>query len=1273
MTHRVPAAHTTSPTTATRLARTLATWCVSVITIIVALALGTEVSGAQQVAATEQTLNASEIHDIQQAREFAVEMLGTNFASSRAAAEAALRGGEVELEAYSNGGLLEARVQDLRQIAVTISAVSGPAVQAAAKKAIGAGDEQSLATFIDSGWPQAQQVDDRDITWRASQAPAGTSLKGAADKALQTNTADALSDFATTGQDAAKAHDRRREVYNLTRSTSPAVARGAQEAIQVGTDTAIESYLRYGQFVAAAQDAEKMSIEELVGSAVSEADKARNAASLAAQNADQAKRATEAARQATERSKAEAQAADAAQVRAGNAAAQAGKLANQSALAADNAVAAAADARTALQQTADALSRAASAASRARIAAQEASARASAAGMDASQARQARIAAENARNAAAAADKAAQSFVHADAAWGYAQSAGSAASSAAGNADAAAAAASDAAAAAGDGDAAAADARAGAARAREAAGRARAAANEVDGLVVRIKSLVQQARQAAKEAAEHARRSAKAAEDAAAEADKAITSAQKAGVNAQDAQVAANKAVEAVNLAFEISKLARDAADQRLAQEAAYLKDQADQSRAAQDAVDAAQNQERTRRDQLTADMRALGANTLVDGDGTDNPTTNFSGDMGQLRQSIIAAATVGGPAVSGAAKTALASGSDADLRQFATDGYRSAASMDERAQLDQWWTTDPNEDVRFDSGYYANAAEDVVHWFATDGVEDIRKPALVQQVWQIRGSGGASVQAAADAALQADTFDALDGFINGGGFDKARYEDQLRFAYDLTRTGTPEVKAAAEAAVRGDRAGLNEFVTIESSRRAAADAQRATHDGYINGLLQKGFSAAQSAAQSAAKAQQSYFAARGDAVKANQYATEAASWAGKAQVSAQQAGEHVRSAEGSLRFAQEQQQRAHAAADQAEADAAQATSNADQAESYAADARQSASQAASSAASARASADAAGQDANLAAQAANDAYKSAWDKWHAEQAEIQADQDRSAEAGQPSDSPQGMLDIIKGQIGKEALDLVLEIIGVTDVLNCMKGQISGCLMAAVGLIPWTKLGKVALAMPAIRKLAGKTGSILEAFKKRSGALANKLDNARNTPACPVNFGASYSAQKPVFTFGVHRTDYAGSEPRFSNVVSLKCSIRSTPTIPFRGGNYYRLGTGTLLPLGGKRLQRHHILSSEVIKSNPNHIPAGMKRNNAPAIQMTPADHQLTLSWGNSGRAIAYRAKQAELVRQGRIDDVFQLEVDFIQETFGAKYDYALKEMLKDAQDRGFISKAVQA
>lgn len=108
-----------------------------------------------------------------------------------------------------------------------------------------------------------------------------------------------------------------------------------------------------------------------------------------------------------------------------------------------------------------------------------------------------------------------------------------------------------------------------------------------------------------------------------------------------------------------------------------------------------------------------------------------------------------------------------------------------------------------------------------------------------------------------------------------------------------------------------------------------------------------------------------------------------------------------------------------------------------------------------------------------------------------------------------------------------------------------------------------------------------------------------------------------------------------------------------------------------RNLQRHHILSSDVIKKNPNDIPAGMNRNNAPAIQMTPADHRRTESWGRSREAKAYRAKQAELVRQGRIDDVFKLEVEFIQKTFGNKYNDALDEMLKDAKHRGFISSDV--
>lgn len=146
----------------------------------------------------------------------------------------------------------EAKRQDLAQILVIISGLSGQKVQEEAAKALSSNDPVVMAEFMENGWQSAQVVDDRAVAWEASQAPDGSSLKAAADAALQENTPDALSEFAATGADIARAHDRRREMYELTNSPFPAVAAGASEAIQVGTDTAIESYLRYGQFVDAA-------------------------------------------------------------------------------------------------------------------------------------------------------------------------------------------------------------------------------------------------------------------------------------------------------------------------------------------------------------------------------------------------------------------------------------------------------------------------------------------------------------------------------------------------------------------------------------------------------------------------------------------------------------------------------------------------------------------------------------------------------------------------------------------------------------------------------------------------------------------------------------------------------------------------------------------------------------------------------------------------------------------------------------------------------------
>ena len=279
----------------------------------------------------------------------------------------------------------------------------------------------------------------------------------------------------------------------------------------------------------------------------------------------------------------------------------------------------------------------------------------------------------------------------------------------------------------------------------------------------------------------------------------------------------------------------------------------------------------------------------------------------------------------------------------------------------------------------YANAAPEVIDWFINDEVKTLRLPELIDTTWKLRETQGDNTRTAADAALRDGGYDTLDDFVNGGGYDKARYSDQLQQAYHLVENGGPEL----EAAIVGDRKTLDEFITIEQYRRASLDANREAHNDHIDSMLATGHNIANLAGELASNAQAAYEYSQGSAQTARQYADAAAEYAGFAQQASQRAQEFAASAQQSLDFAKQQQARAHQAAAFAEADAAEATANADQATSYAIDARVLANAAADSAISARASAAAAGQDAALAAQAADDAFRIAVEKELAEQAEL--------------------------------------------------------------------------------------------------------------------------------------------------------------------------------------------------------------------------------------------------------------------------------------------------
>ncbi|MFS0212382.1 HNH endonuclease [Corynebacterium striatum] len=1090
-------------------------------------------SQADAIAQDDSQRLAEKITASAEARSFAVSMLDSPFTSSRQAAVDALGGSAKQWDDYVTTNRDAAQQQDLRQILTTLASVGGPSVQSRANELLASGTTEEMGEFIETGWQQAQARDDRETAWKAAEAPDGSALKWAADAALQDNSPEALSEFAATGEDTARAHDRRREVYDLTNSPLPTVASNAAEALQVGTDTAIEEFLRYGQFVAATQDAEQMDISQLVEMSIKEAETATNENNKAWMQADRAARAAEAARIATEKSRDEALAADAAQNRAGNAAIAAGNLAAQSAQVADEAVAASQEARRALQQTADALSRAASAAARAQAAAASAASAANAAAYDANAARGARIAAEQARNAAEQARNAAQAYDHAAEAAGYAQSAGQAAGSAAANADAAAAAATDAANAAGVSEQAAAEARAGAARARAAAARARSAANQVDSLVAHIQALVEETKTAAREAADHARAAADAADAAAREAGNARYAANFAGQHAQAAADAAQRSRDNVELAKKTHEIATASTDQRFNDERSFLKDQALAAREVQDAKDNAAEEEKKRRTELSAEMEQL-LDKLPDNADEFNPSKEAVAD---IRRLALAAAQVGTPAVAGAAKVALEGNTDDDLIDFAFQGYPDAKEDDNLNLVSYWALHDPDEAVRNaadEIGY--EDAETIEHFVNVDAPQ-MRMGSLVQQTWQLRENAGPNTQAAADEALRANTYEALDAFVNGGGYDNARYSDQLQQAYNLVETGGKEVAIAAEAALTGDRAGLDEFITIEQYRRGMLDYQRDAHNAEIDSLLALGNRAADDASREAASAQAAYQQANGAADRAEEYAREARQWAGRAEQSAQQAQAHVGSAQQSLVFAQQQQQRAHEAAASAEADAAQATSNADQATTYAATARAAATNAAASASAARQSANAASQDAAAASQAANDAYAAAWQLELSEMEQARA----AAAEGELKVEQQSALDKIRSAIGKDTLDLILDLIGVGDVLKCFRGDFSGCIWAAVGVFPIGKAAKIAKAMPAIRKLIAKSGEIKRAFQYSWVKAA--LDDALIPAACRIGGVAATGAV--TYSNAIYRTPAA---PNTYITAASKCPI--PPTVKKINGRY---------------------------------------------------------------------------------------------------------------------------
>lgn len=84
----------------------------------------------------------------------------------------------------------------------------------------------------------------------------------------------------------------------------------------------------------------------------------------------------------------------------------------------------------------------------------------------------------------------------------------------------------------------------------------------------------------------------------------------------------------------------------------------------------------------------------------------------------------------------------------------------------------------------------------------------------------------------------------------------------------------------------------------------------------------------------------------------------------------------------------------------------------------------------------------------------------------------------------------------------------------------------------------------------------------------------------------------------------------------------------------------------------------EEVHHMPSNDASDLPRDDGPAIVMDRDDHRETASCGNSKDAQEYRAKQKELINQGKFREALQMDIDDIHEKFADKYDDAIKDML---------------
>ncbi|MFG3052684.1 ALF repeat-containing protein [Kitasatospora sp. NPDC048239] len=171
----------------------------------------------------------------------------------RDAARKVVNGTAAELRHFLAAGLEDARVSDYRLKVAQLAGVGGRAVREAADRALRTNTREALLTFLDEEQYTARAEDDRvEVLAVLADKETGPRVRAAARKALDGAPAD-LRRFLEAELALLRESDNRVKVSQILEAGGPAVRKAAQAALDGGYPGLL-AFLREGQYTARAED-----------------------------------------------------------------------------------------------------------------------------------------------------------------------------------------------------------------------------------------------------------------------------------------------------------------------------------------------------------------------------------------------------------------------------------------------------------------------------------------------------------------------------------------------------------------------------------------------------------------------------------------------------------------------------------------------------------------------------------------------------------------------------------------------------------------------------------------------------------------------------------------------------------------------------------------------------------------------------------------------------------------------------------------------------------